>query len=213
MQSSLGIILAQAIFPTRHRSRLPGEMFLAGIPYAGRMSSAGALPFVIGDGTMNRLQVSIRSNRSARMIYLFPACLCLLLAVTLTAQAPESGAKSGIVRQLADVKFPPGEGPDCLQFVLENGDLKTGPTTAVMKATPKCVVPPHYHTAEEQLIIVKGYVSTGMEGMQDTVLGPGGFAMMPSKAPHWFTCTAKEECLMFVTFDRAYDIVWLKPSR
>jgi quercetin dioxygenase-like cupin family protein len=213
MQSSLGIILAQAIFPTRHRSRLPGEMLLAGIPYAGRMSSAGALPFVIGDGTMNRLQVSIRSNRSARIIYSFPACLCLLLAVTLTAQAPESGAKSGIVRQLADVKFPPGEGPDCLQFVLENGDLKTGPTTAIMKATPKCVVPPHYHTAEEQLIIVKGYVSTGMEGMQDTVLGPGGFAMMPSKAPHWFTCTAKEECLMFVTFDRAYDIVWLKPSK
>jgi len=28
-----------------------------------------------------------------------------------------------------------------------------------MKAKPKCVVPPHYHTAEEQLIIVKGNVS------------------------------------------------------
>jgi hypothetical protein len=63
---------------------------------------------------------------------------------------------------------------------------------------------------EEQLIIVKGNVSTGMQGMQDTVLGPGGFAMMPSKQPHWFTCTAKEECLMFVSFDRPYDIVWLK---
>jgi quercetin dioxygenase-like cupin family protein len=213
MQSSVGIILAQAIFPTRHRSRLPGEKSLAGIPYAGRMSSAGALPFVIGDGTMNRLQVSIRSNRSARATYLFLAFSCLLLAVTLSAQAPEGGAKTGIVRELSDVKFPPGDGPDCLQFFLENGDLKSGPTTAIMKATPKCVVPPHYHTAEEQLIIVKGYVSTGMEGMQDTVLGPGGFAMMPSKAPHWFTCTAKEECVMFVTFDRAYDIVWLKPSK
>jgi quercetin dioxygenase-like cupin family protein len=82
-----------------------------------------------------------------------------------------------------------------------------------MKAKPNCVVPPHYHTAEEQLIIVKGNVSTGMEGMKDTVLGPGGFAMMPSKQPHWFTCTAKEECLMFVTFDRAYDIVWLKRNK
>jgi hypothetical protein len=37
--------------------------------------------------------------------------------------------------------------------------------------------------------------------------------MMPSKAPHWFTCAAKEECLMFVTFDRAYDIVWIKPDK
>jgi quercetin dioxygenase-like cupin family protein len=91
--------------------------------------------------------------------------------------------------------------------------MKTGPSTAIMKAKPNCVVPPHYHTAEEQLIIVKGDVSTGMEGMKDTVLGPGGFAMMPSKAPHWFSCTAKEECLMFVTFDRVYDIVWLKPNK
>jgi hypothetical protein len=52
-----------------------------------------------------------------------------------------------------------------------------------------------------------------MQGMQDTVLGPGGFAMMPSKQPHWFTCTAKEECLMFVSFDRPYDIVWLKANK
>lgn len=162
---------------------------------------------------MNKLHMGIRLNRSTRAPYLFLVCLGLLLAVTLSAQAPESGGKSGIVRQLTDVKFPAGDGPDCLQFFLENGDMKTGPSTAIMKAAPKCVVPPHYHTAEEQLIIVKGYVSTGIEGMKDTVLGPGGFAMMPSKAPHWFTCTAKEECLMFVTFDRAYDIVWLKPSK
>ena len=162
---------------------------------------------------MKKLHAGIRSHRSARAMYLFLACFCLSLAVTLSAQAPDSGGKSGIVRQLSDVKFPPRDGPDCLQFFLENGDLKTGPTTAIMKATPKCVVPPHYHTAEEQLIIVKGYVSTGMEGMKDTVLGPGGFAMMPSKAPHWFTCTAQQECLMFVTFDRAYDIVWLKPTK
>jgi quercetin dioxygenase-like cupin family protein len=162
---------------------------------------------------MSRLHSSIRSNRSARTTGLCFAFLCLLLAVTLSAQAPKSGGKSGIVRQLSEIRFPPGDGPECLQFVLENGDLKTGPTTAIMKAAPKCVVPPHYHTAEEQLLIVKGNVSTGMEGMQDTVLGPGGFAMMPSKQPHWFTCTAKQECLMFVTFDRAYDIIWLKPNK
>jgi quercetin dioxygenase-like cupin family protein len=137
------------------------------------------------------------------------AVLLFGLAFSMAAEAP----KAGIVRQLSDVKFPAGDGPDCLQFFLENGDLKTGPSTAIMKAAPKCVVPPHYHTAEEQLMIVKGNVSTGMQGMPETVLGPGGFAMMPGKAPHWFTCTAKEECLMFVTFDRAYDIVWLKPGK
>ena len=162
---------------------------------------------------MSELHISIRSNRLARITGLYIAFLCLLLAATLFAQAPQSSGKSGIVRQLSEVRFPAGEGPDCLQFFLENGEMNTGPSTAIMKAKQNCVVPPHYHTAEEQLIIVKGNVSTGMEGMKDAVLGPGGFAMMPSKAPHWFTCTAKEECLMFVTFDRAYDIVWLKPNK
>ena len=145
--------------------------------------------------------------------FLFLACSCLLVVITLSAQALKTESRAGIVRQLSEVRFPAGEGPDCLQFFLENGEMKTGPSTAIMKAKANCVVPPHYHTAEEQLIIVKGNVSTGMEGMQDTVLGPGGFAMMPSKVPHWFTCTGKEECLMFVTFDRAYDIVWLKDKK
>ena len=156
---------------------------------------------------MTKFHVGIRS---AHTLYLCLGIVSLLFVVTLSAQAPKAGGKSGIVRQLSEVRFPAGEGPDCLQFFLENGDMKTGPSTAIMKAKPNCVVPPHYHSAEEQLIIVKGNVSTGMERMQDSVLGPGGFAMMPSKQPHWFTCTAKEECLMFVTFDRAYDIVWLK---
>jgi quercetin dioxygenase-like cupin family protein len=138
------------------------------------------------------------------------ACVAALCAAaTIAAQAP----KTGVVRPLANVKFPGDDEPKCLQFSLENGDLNTGPSTAIMKATPGCVVAPHYHTAEEQLIIVRGEVSTGMEAMHDTVLGPGGFAMMPSKRVHWFTCTGKEECLMFVTFDRAYDIVWVKGKK
>ena len=132
------------------------------------------------------------------------------LAVVVAFMSFGQQSKTGVVRRLSEVKFPADDQPKCLQFSLENGDLKTGPSTAIMKATPGCVVAPHYHTAEEQLIIVRGDVSTGMEGMGESVLGPGGFAMMPSKRVHRFTCTKKDECLMFVTFDRAYDIVWVK---
>jgi quercetin dioxygenase-like cupin family protein len=159
-------------------------------------------------GTIPMKSQSRTSSRRCKQLTLFFASI-LVLAATLSGQ----GTKSGIVRQLSDVNFPPDDDPKCLRFSLENGDLKTGPSTAIMKAAPNCVVPPHYHTAEEQLIIVKGNVSTGMQGMPDTLLGPGGFAMMPSKQIHWFTCTAKEECLMFVTFDAPYDIVWVKPTK
>jgi quercetin dioxygenase-like cupin family protein len=134
-----------------------------------------------------------------------------LLAVAISA-APSQTPLPGVVRPVSGVKFLPDDDVKCLQFELETGDLERGPSTAIMKAAPGCVVPPHYHTAVEQLMIVRGEVSTGMEGMPDTNLGPGGFAMMPSKQPHWFTCWAKGDCLMFVTFDRAYDIVWVKKN-
>ena len=158
---------------------------------------------------MNQTHTLTRSTHPNSLRWFTALAVLLAVAMTLSAQAP----KSGIVRQLSDVKFPKGDSPDCLQFALENGDLETGPSTAIMKASPNCVVPPHYHTAEEQLIIVRGQVSTGMDGMPETLLGPGGFAMMPGKRVHWFSCKGKDECLMFVTFDRAYDIVWVNQKK
>ncbi len=104
----------------------------------------------------------------------------------------------------------PDDDVKCLSSVVENGDPATGASTILLKATPGCVVPPHFHTAEEQLLVVRGQVSTGMEGMSTTVLVAGGFAMMPGKKPHWFTCASKTECLLFVTFDQKYDITWVK---
>jgi hypothetical protein len=34
--------------------------------------------------------------------------------------------------------------------------------------------------------------------------------VMGSRMPHQFTCQGKSPCLMFVAFDRAYDIFWGK---
>ena len=82
-----------------------------------------------------------------------------------------------------------------------------------LKARPGCVVPWHYHTAAEQLIVVHGQVLTEMEGMPATSLGPGGFASMLSREKHQFTCTGSGECLLFVTFDRTYDIHWVSPRK
>src|SRR6516165_7491327 len=88
----------------------------------------------VGGANVHKLRITVESNRSVRTACLFLVCWMLLLALTLYAQAPESGPKSGIVRQLSEVKFPSGDGPDCLRFFLENGDPKTGPSTAIMKA-------------------------------------------------------------------------------
>ena len=131
------------------------------------------------------------------------------IASAQTASAPP--AKPGLVKTLSNVKFE-GDETKCLRSATENGDPDTGPSTLILKAAPDCKVPWHYHTAEEQLIVTGGTVQAEMDGMAAATLNAGGFAMMPSKVKHRFSCQSKTECVMFVTFDRKYDIVWVKDS-
>jgi len=151
----------------------------------------------------------------------FAALVILLAAMGATlrgrghTRGPGEGqaAPHGVVIPLRNANLVADGKPDCLKVARENGDPDKGASTFLLAAPPGCVVPPHYHTAEEQLIVVRGNVLTGMDGMAEAKLGPGGFAMMPSKAMHWFTCQSKTTCLMFVTFDRTYDIVWAQPGK
>jgi quercetin dioxygenase-like cupin family protein len=105
----------------------------------------------------------------------------LRLAILLLAVASLSQAQTkshGVTRPLAEVKFEQDDDVKCLLSAVESGDPATGPSTIILKAPPNCLVPWHYHTAEEQLIVVQGSVRTEMDGMPARALGPGGFAMM-----------------------------------
>ena len=146
-------------------------------------------------------QLHIKFLRTVPLIF-------ALFAATASLSSQEQHRR--VVRPLSDAKFEPDDDVKCLDSVLENGDPAKGASTFLLRAAPNCLVPLHNHTAEEQLIVVRGDVETGMAGVSPRVLQAGGFAMMPSKANHWFSCKSKEGCLMFVTFDRAYDIFWVK---
>jgi quercetin dioxygenase-like cupin family protein len=137
--------------------------------------------------------------------------LAMILGIAVISQG--QGAHAGVVTPLSAAKLVFDGEPECLKVARETGDPDTGPSTFLLEAAPGCLTPAHYHTAVEQFFVVRGDVLTGMDGMSDQVLGPGGFAMMPSKAMHWFTCKSQSPCLMFVTFDRKYDIVWAKASK
>jgi quercetin dioxygenase-like cupin family protein len=151
------------------------------------------------------------SGRTAKSLLGVVALMALLVAVPSRGQ--EQISKRGIVTPLASANLVFDGEPACLKVARENGDPDKGASTFLLEAPSGCVVPAHYHTAEEQLMVVQGDVLTGMDGMAEATIGPGGFAMMPSKAIHWFTCKSKNTCLMFVTFDRTYDIVWAKQAK
>jgi hypothetical protein len=99
------------------------------------------------------------------------ACLAVLISGTALAE----DAAKGTIRPLSSVRFSPDQDVKCLSSALETGDPTTGPSTLILKASPGCVVRWHFHTAEEQLIIISGNVLAEMTDHQPTRLGPGGF--------------------------------------
>jgi Cupin domain len=136
--------------------------------------------------------------------------LLACLAVFISGAARAEDRATGTLKPRSSVKFSPDKDVQCLSSAIETGDPTTGRSTLILKASPGCVVPWHFHTAEEQLIIISGAVLAEMTDHRPTRLGPGGFAMMGGHMPHQFTCQGKSACLMIVAFDRAYDIYWGK---
>jgi len=117
-----------------------------------------------------------------------------------------------LITPLKNARFAQDGDVKCLMGALENGNPDTGPSTFLLKAPAGCRVAPHYHSSEEQLIVISGRVLTEMKGMRSVTLTAGGVAVMPAKAVHWFSCSGTDPCLMAVTFNRKYDIVWVDAS-
>jgi quercetin dioxygenase-like cupin family protein len=112
----------------------------------------------------------------------------------------------GVVRKVSENKFAPLPGlPACATLAVESGDPAKGPSVILLKGPAGCMIPWHWHTPTEQVMIVSGSVKVEMKDTgRNSVLGPGGYAMMPSKHVHQFTCASA--CAAFVSSDAAFDI-------
>ena len=118
------------------------------------------------------------------------------------------GDGMGVLRKLSDTKLAPLPGlPACIAMAVENGDPSKGPSLIVFKGTVGCSIPWHSHTPTEQVMIVSGSAKLEMKGGSSATLGPGGYALMPSKHVHQFTCASA--CTAFVHSDGAFDIQYV----
>jgi quercetin dioxygenase-like cupin family protein len=127
--------------------------------------------------------------------------VALTLACLFVGHAEEMGA----LRKLSENKFAPTPGlPSCITSAVESGDPSKGASIIVFKGTGGCKIAWHWHTPTEHVMMVNGSAKVEMKGGGSSVLGPGGYALAPSKHVHQFTCTTA--CTAFVSSDRAFDI-------
>jgi quercetin dioxygenase-like cupin family protein len=116
-------------------------------------------------------------------------------------------AKAGVTT-MAGSKFAAVPGvPACMKISAQRGDPSKGSAVLLLKATPGCTVPWHWHTANENLMMVSGRGKLEMKDVAATIVGPGDYVYLPSQHPHQFTCSTS--CTVFDVTDAAFDIHYI----
>jgi quercetin dioxygenase-like cupin family protein len=133
-----------------------------------------------------------------------------VLAVTTILLLPlaawgQEAAHHPAVRNLDDIEFVATPGfPSCVLGAVQSGDPATGPSVILGTMTAGCIIPWHWHSPSEHVMLVSGEVVMEMRNGEQLVLRPGGFALMPSGHVHQARCA--QACTMFVYSDAALDI-------
>jgi quercetin dioxygenase-like cupin family protein len=94
--------------------------------------------------------------------------------------------------------------PTCSTGSVQSGDPTKGPSIILAKMATGCVIPWHWHTPTESLMMVSGEAHATMKDGTSVTLRAGGFAQMPSKHVHQFTCA--KTCVFYVSSDGAFDL-------
>ena len=134
-----------------------------------------------------------------------------ILLLSSPAPAQPTGDQPA-AHNMSELKFGPSAGlPTCVQVALETGDPTHGAFVALARAKTGCTVPWHWHTANEQLMIVEGAARVQMKDMAKPIaLRAAGFSMLPSHHAHEFHCT--QACTFFIHYDHKFDIHYVDPQ-
>jgi len=94
--------------------------------------------------------------------------------------------------------------PDCFNYTVEHGDPKGSGSVMLVKMSSGCVVPSHWHSANEQLIFTSGKAQLLMKGEQPQAVSAGTYAYLPAHHVHQLTC--KDNCTLYRMVDGPSDI-------
>jgi quercetin dioxygenase-like cupin family protein len=129
--------------------------------------------------------------------------LSLILSTSTAIQAQEMSSKSG--QNVTEMTFANVPGlPTCTVGSVQNGDPAKGPSIIFARIDAGCVIPWHWHTPSEHLMMVKGVAHVEMKDGKPLTLESGGYALMPSRHVHQFRC--EKACSLYIYSDAAFDM-------
>ena len=129
----------------------------------------------------------------------------VLPALSFATMAQAQDVPHPAVRNVAEMQFMQIPGlPTCSTGSVQNGDPSKSSSIILAKGAAGCAFPWHWHTPNENVMMVSGQGRVEMKDAKPVTLRAGGFAQMPSKHLHQFRCTT--QCLLYIFSDAAFDI-------
>lgn len=145
---------------------------------------------------------------------LFPRASRGAIAATIAVLAascsnePDNGAKALAVAasdpSLSWGACPPIFPAGCSIAVL-HGDPSKPNADVFLRVPSKYVIPAHWHTSAERMVLATGRMEVTYEGQPSTTLDVGSYAYGPAKRPHKAVCLSDDPCTLFIAFEAAVD--------
>jgi len=88
-----------------------------------------------------------------------------------------------------------------------HGDPAKDNLDVFLRVPGKSVLPLHWHTSAERMILVSGELQVTYEGQKTMLLKAGTYAYGPAKLPHSGQCVSAKPCVLFIAFESPLDAV------
>jgi len=123
----------------------------------------------------------------------------------LAAAHPDGSVGKAVIVNPTENKWQhdPGDPPGSQSIVLRE-DAKTSEIELLARYPPGHVFPPHWHSANERIVLLEGRMSI-TNGNTVEYLDSGGFAYLPAKELQRMACVSQTECRFYVYWDGKLD--------
>jgi quercetin dioxygenase-like cupin family protein len=124
------------------------------------------------------------------------ACLASVAAL----RSDQAAIEAVIVNREGAKWVHEAKDPAGAESVTIREDRVTGGLELLVRYPGGHVFPPHWHDANERIILLSGRLSF-RRGDQENLLEPGGFAYLPAREPQRLSCASKDQCVFYVLWD------------
>jgi mannose-6-phosphate isomerase-like protein (cupin superfamily) len=146
-----------------------------------------------------------------------PASAVLSALLVASPFAAVSAQEIPLARSIEDASLKWGGCPDFMpkgcEIAVLHGDPAKDNADVFFKVPANAVIPRHWHTSAERMVLVAGELHVTYDGHPTAMLRPGIYAYGPPKLPHKAECRGAVPCVLFIAFESPVDAVASEGSR